>query len=253
MSPERAVLIVDDHRSFAEALAIALDLQHGLRCGAVAATGAEALSAAALIAPALAVVDLHLPDMPGTVLIGELRARHPDLAVLALTAYVDAASVVAASQAGAGAFLSKTSPVQQIIGALRTVTTTTMSLTPDVLALSWGPVDEPPVLREGRIHLTPREHEVLRLLGGAADVRCVARELGISIHTVRDHVKSLLAKFAVHTQLELVVRATQLGLIGDAAPTASVGSGPAPVRAAEPWPQTLGSGATTPGVRAVLA
>lgn len=213
MEFDRAVLIVDDHRSFAEALAIALDVQEGLRCAAVAATAAEALTATARVHPDLAVVDMRLPDGAGAALIRELRRRRPDLAVLALTAYVDAPAVVAASQAGAGAFLSKTSTIAQIVATLRTITTTTMSLTPDVLELGWGPVDEPPIGRGGRIHLTPREREVLALLAHAADVRGVARELDISIHTVRDHVKSLLAKFAAHTQLELVVRATQLGLV----------------------------------------
>jgi DNA-binding CsgD family transcriptional regulator len=67
------------------------------------------------------------------------------------------------------------------------------------------------------VHLTPRERQVLVLLAGASDVRGIARELGISVHTVRDHVKSLLSKFGVHTQLELVVRAQQLGIVGEPA------------------------------------
>jgi DNA-binding NarL/FixJ family response regulator len=218
--PERAVLIVDDHRSFAEALAIAIDAQEGLRCTAVAATAAEGLAAASRVAPDLAIVDMQLPDAAGAVLVERLRERRPQLAVLALTAFVDAASVLAASQAGVGAFLSKTCTVREIVATLRTVGTGAMMIGAEVLmaGLSGPAVAAPAQGGTSSVHLTPRERQVLDLLGGAADVRTVAKQLGISIHTVRDHVKSLLAKFDVHTQLELVVRARQLGLLGDGAP-----------------------------------
>ena len=62
-------------------------------------------------------------------------------------------------------------------------------------------------------HLTPRELEVLRLLGLGRDPRAIAKELGLSLHTSRDHVKRVLAKLGVHSQLEAVVVATRTGLI----------------------------------------
>jgi DNA-binding CsgD family transcriptional regulator len=63
--------------------------------------------------------------------------------------------------------------------------------------------------------LTPREHEVLRLMGAGLDTRTVARRLGISVHTCRGHTKSVLAKLDAHSQLEAVVVATRRGLLGD--------------------------------------
>lgn len=220
---ERVVLIVDDHRSFAEALAIAIDAESGLHCGAVAASAAEGLQAANRVAAELAIIDMHLPDAAGALLVERLRERRPDLAVLALTAYVDGASVLAASQAGVGAFLSKTCSVREIISTLRTVGTGAMMVGSDVLAVGLSGTSATAPVDRGTpaVHLTPREREVLSLLGCAADVRGVGRELGISVHTVRDHVKSLLGKVGAHTQLELVVRARQLGLLEDAVPSAS--------------------------------
>jgi DNA-binding NarL/FixJ family response regulator len=218
---ERGVLIVDDHRSFAEALAIAIDAQEGLRCVAVAASAAAGLAAAGRTEPDLAIVDLQLPDASGAVLAGQLRELRPTLSVLALTAFVDAASVLAASQAGVSAFLSKSCSVRDIVATLREARTGAMSIPPEVLAASaWAPpaTGRTSGMSPGGMHLTPRERQVLALLNSAADVRGIARELSISIHTVRDHVKSLLAKFGVHTQLELVVRAQQLGVVGDAEP-----------------------------------
>jgi DNA-binding NarL/FixJ family response regulator len=239
--PERAVLIVDDHRSFAEALAIAIDAQEGLRCAAVAASAAEGLAAASLVSPDLAIVDMQLPDMAGAILVERLRDRRPDLAVLALTAFVDAASVLAASQAGVGAFLSKTCTVREIVATLRTVGTGAMMVGAEVLiaGLAGHAVAAPAHAARSSVHLTPRERQVLDLLGDAADVRAVAKQLGISIHTVRDHVKSLLAKFDVHTQLELVVRARQLGLLGDGSPTPPE---PLPAQMPPAWSLPVGAG-----------
>jgi DNA-binding NarL/FixJ family response regulator len=220
---DRGVLIVDDHRSFAEALAIAIDAQPGLRCVAVAATAAGGLAAAGRTEPELAIVDLQLPDEPGAALAEQLRRVLPGLSILALTAFVDAASVLAASQAGINAFLSKSCSVHDIVATLRAARTGAMSIPPEVLVASrWG---APLVGRASTstigVHLTPREQQVLHLLSGASDVRCIARELDISVHTVRDHVKSLLTKFGVHTQLELIVRAQQLGPVAEPEPTPS--------------------------------
>jgi DNA-binding NarL/FixJ family response regulator len=217
--PDRGVLIVDDHRSFAEALAIAIDAQDGLRCVAVAATAAGGLAAAVRTEPAFAIVDLQLPDAPGSVLAGQLHEFRPRPSVLALTAYADAASVLAASQAGVSAFLPKTCSIRDIVETLKSVRAGAMTIAPEVLAASsWGTHAGPALgdVATG-VHLTPRERQVLVLLAGASDVRGIARELGISVHTVRDHVKSLLSKFGVHTQLELVVRAQRLGIVGEPA------------------------------------
>ena len=62
-------------------------------------------------------------------------------------------------------------------------------------------------------HLTPRELEVLRLLGDGRDPRGIAKELGVSLNTCRGYVKAVLAKLGVHSQLEAVVLATRAGLI----------------------------------------
>ena len=70
-------------------------------------------------------------------------------------------------------------------------------------------------------HLTPRELEVLRLLGEGRDPRCIAKELGVSLHTCRGYVKGILAKLDAHSQLEAVVIATRAGVIRLAATAGS--------------------------------
>jgi DNA-binding NarL/FixJ family response regulator len=82
-------------------------------------------------------------------------------------------------------------------------------------ALLGGILDAPKAQRRsgGTPLLTPREREVIELLGLGLDVSRIARRLNITVHTCRGHVKSLLAKFGCHTQLEVVVAATRLAMI----------------------------------------
>lgn len=211
----RRVLIVDDHRSFADALSIAIEIEPDMTCVANEATGREALRAAMRARPDVALVDLHLPDGPGVAVITALRDLLPGLAVLAVTAYADAATVAAAAQAGVCGFLRKECRVAELVTAIRHAEDRAMSIDTATLAEMMRQVARPvagslPIL-DG-LRLTPRELEVLDLLSQARDVQGIARRLGISIHTARGYVKSLLAKFEVHTQLELVVRARELGV-----------------------------------------
>jgi DNA-binding NarL/FixJ family response regulator len=223
---ERRVLIVDDHRSFAEALAIAIDAEPGLRCAAIASTAAEGLATAVRTRPDLVVIDLQLPDAPGLSLVAKLHRASPDLPILALTAYADAANVAAAARAGVCAFFRKECTVRSILDGLHTagdgplridadtLSAMTLAVTPPASPGSRGPSSAERGDIDG-IHLTPREREVLELLAQACDASSIARRFGISLHTIRGHVKAILAKLDAHTQLEAVVRATQLGLIGE--------------------------------------
>jgi DNA-binding NarL/FixJ family response regulator len=226
---ERGVLIVDDHRSFAEALAIAIDTEPGLRCTAIAGTAAEGLTAAVRTSPDLVVIDLRLPDAPGLSLVAKLHRARPDLPILALTAYAEAASVAAAAQAGVCAFLRKECSIRSILDGLHTAGDGPLQIDAETLSAmmsaatpppSTGSASSSPTARDDveGICLTPREREVLELLAQACDASGIARRFGISLHTIRGHVKAILAKLDAHTQLEAVVRARQLGLIGDTPP-----------------------------------
>jgi DNA-binding CsgD family transcriptional regulator len=83
-----------------------------------------------------------------------------------------------------------------------------------VLRSAAEPEGDPPVAAPRAAHaLTPREAEALTLLSTGRDLRRVAQEMGISVHTCRDYVKNVLAKLDAHSQLEAVAKAMQLGLV----------------------------------------
>lgn len=210
--PERtSVLVVDDHRTFAELLSRALDAEPDLECVGHAQDAGEAVAAVARLDPDVVLMDVHLPDRDGISITAELVEAHPELQVLILTAHPSVADIQRAASAGASGFLAKDGSLSDVLDALRTARTGSLILPEDLMARLSPLSDEDRTMRQW--HLTPRELEVLRLLGLGRDPRAIAKELGLSLHTCRDHVKRVLAKLGVHSQLEAVVVATRTGLI----------------------------------------
>ncbi|GAA4413299.1 response regulator transcription factor [Fodinibacter luteus] len=211
-SSERArVLVVDDHRTFAELLSRALDAEPDLECVGHAQTSGEACDAVAHLNPDLVLMDVHLPDQDGIETTAKLVTAHPDLRVLILTAHASVADIHRAAIAGASGFLAKDGSLSDLLDALRTARSGSLVLPEDLMARLSEVGAGPRTTRQW--HLTPRELEVLRLLGLGHDPRAIAKELGVSLHTCRDHVKRVLAKLGAHSQLEAVVVAARTGLI----------------------------------------
>jgi DNA-binding NarL/FixJ family response regulator len=147
------------------------------------------------------VVDLQLPDGGGLELIPRLRELRPASRIVVLTAHPRADLAERAIAAGAVAFLGKDAALPRILEAVRT-----------------ADADRPVVdaqLRRSAEHivLTHREYDVLRELGQGRDATRIAAALGISVYTARDHIKAVMAKLGVHSQLDAVVSAERLGLI----------------------------------------
>jgi len=210
-SERTRVLVVDDHRTFAELLSRALDAEPDLECVGHAQDSGEAMAAVARLDPDVVLMDVHLPDRDGISTTAELVEARPDLQVLILTAHPSVADIQRAASAGASGFLAKDGSLSDVLEALRTARTGSLILPEDLMARLSPLSDDDRTMRQW--HLTPRELEVLRLLGLGRDPRAIAKELGLSLHTCRDHVKRVLAKLGVHSQLEAVVVATRTGLI----------------------------------------
>jgi DNA-binding NarL/FixJ family response regulator len=205
------VLVVDDHRTFADLLARALAAEPGLECVAQAHTSAEAVVAVGQHRPDVVLMDLQLPDRDGIATTALLTASHPQLRVLILTAQAGPAEMARAAAAGAAGFLAKDGSLSDVLDAVRSAERGTLILPPSVTA-GFAQHDGS-LARSDNPGLTPRELQVLRLLGQGRDPRGIARELGVSLNTCRGYVKSILAKLEVHSQLEAVVVGTRMGLI----------------------------------------
>jgi DNA-binding NarL/FixJ family response regulator len=205
----RRVIVVDDHAAFADLLRLALDGLDDLECVGTARSPAAAVELVERVGPEIAVVDLLLGPEDGLDLVARLRAARPDLVLVVSSARSDTGMLTAVAAAGANGFAPKSGEFAELLNVLRSARAGAMSVAPSLLA---GPVL--PEEDTGPERLTTRESEVLRLMGGGASVPKIARALNISLNTCRSHVRAVHSKLGVSTQLEAVVKAQQLGLLG---------------------------------------
>ena len=199
------ILIVDDHPLTRDALRALLS-QNGFDVVGEAAGGAEAIARAGELQPHLVLLDLTMPDMGGLAALPQIRAAAPEAEVVVLTASEDDDSLLGAIRAGAAGYLLKSEPPERIVSFLRSVAQGEAALSG---AVARRLLDE---VREGGLWttvpdavaraLSARELEVLLLLDRHLGTDEIAERLFISVHTVRSHVKSLLAKLGVSSRRE---------------------------------------------------
>jgi DNA-binding NarL/FixJ family response regulator len=209
------VLVVDDHRTFAELLAGALQAA-GMDVVGTAHSAAQAVSMTEDLRPDVVVMDIEMPREDGLSATRRLRQVAPDTVVAVVSAHRDPEWVVRATQAGASAFIPKDGSLTEMIDILTRVRAGQMLVAPSTFS-SAPTTGTRPGPDELRPQLTRREQEVLDCLGRGMQVKGIARVLGISLETCRGYVKSLHAKLGVRSQLEAVVKAQQLGLLLPAA------------------------------------
>lgn len=223
--PPLRVLLVDDHRTFAELLAMGLDAQPDIRCVGHVQQAEGAARAVLELDPDVVLVDVHLGDQDGLDVAAQLHALRPALRIIALTASLDPVNVARAARAGACAYLLKAGALEDVLQAVRTARAGGLVLPSDMVldlvALERRSADRAQQRHHGPA-LTVREQQVLELLGQGLDVTAIAKRLTIRTSTCRGYVQNLLGKLDAHTQLEAVVTARARGLLGtDAERTAS--------------------------------
>lgn len=211
--PRMRILVVDDHLTFAELLAGALDQEPDLVSVGHATGAADAIRMCGELRPDLVVMDVRLSDGDGLTATSTILHKYPRTRVIILTAHATAEIFEQAARTGACAFLPKDGSLATMLQTVRHAQPGIMVVSPDLVAaqatFGHGIQDQ-----DTRIPpLTPREADVLELMGEGKDVRIIAKDLGVSPNTCRGYVKSILGKLGAHSQLEAVVIASRLRLI----------------------------------------
>ena len=204
------VLIVEDHRVVAEGLAALINDQVDMKVVGNVGTVAEVVDAASRLNPDVVLLDFRLPDGAGPDAATAIRGIRPAAKMIFLTREDTEAARFAAVQSGASAFLHKSRAAAEVVGAIRDVARGKMLITPRTIATLLAKRRSIEAQLE---RLTPRETQVLRLMAQGLPSRAIAAEMGISYTTVRTHIRSLGSKLAVHSKLEAIVKARELGLI----------------------------------------
>jgi DNA-binding NarL/FixJ family response regulator len=207
--PRTRVLVVDDHVVFGQLVSRALSQEADLTCVGTASSLSEARRLCAALRPDVVLMDVRLPDGDGVDATAGLIAGNPDVRVVVLSAFIDADLMRRASRAGATALLAKDGELDDLLHAIRSAEPGSLAVNPRLLHQLVRESERPSPGPD----LTQREREVLQRLADGSDLTLIAREMCISVHTCRGHVKSVLSKLGVHSQLPAVVVAMRAGLI----------------------------------------
>jgi DNA-binding NarL/FixJ family response regulator len=163
--------------------------------------------------PEVLLCDIGLPGMSGIEGIGLLRARVPQLQVLMLTVFGDDDHVFEAVCAGASGYLLKDTPPARLLEAIAEVQAGGAPLSPGIARRVLRMFSKVVPPREESTRLSPREQELLQLFVDGHSYKTAAKELGLSIDTVRFHIRHVYEKLHVHSKSEAVVLALRKGLL----------------------------------------
>ncbi|MFI9065627.1 response regulator [Streptomyces sp. NPDC053429] len=208
------VVVADDQAAVREPLAAVLALAEGIEVVAAAANGTEVLAAVAAGPVDVVLMDLRMPVMDGIETTRRLAGEYPAVAVVVLTTFADDDSILGALGAGARGYLTKNAGRQDITRAIRAAAAGQSVLDREVQdrLLATARTHAPPADRPLPEDLTPREREVLALIGEGLPNRGIAERLFISEATVKTHINNLFAKAGIRDRADAVRRAIAAGL-----------------------------------------
>lgn len=210
-----SLLLVDDHDAFRQPMAFMLSQEPGFAVAGQASSLTEARQI--LKGVDVALVDLDLPDGDGVDLIRDLRAANPHGAALVLTASGSKVDQARAVEGGASGVLHKSSPITEIIEAVRRVSMGEPLFEPgEAIELLRNAARQREQDRDAKAalsRLTQRERQVLQALGEGLSDKQIGERLNVSTETVRTHMVNILAKLGVDSRLQVLVFAVRHGAI----------------------------------------
>ena len=208
------VLIADDHPLFREGMRGRLDRVADIAVVGEAASGEEAVELAKELVPHVVLMDIKMPGLNGIEATREILRASPRVGVLMLTMFEDDDSLFAAMRAGAKGYLLKDSGGEGVVNAIRAVTSGEAVFGPGVAERIIGFFSVPRSAAPQRAfpELTEREEGVLSLVAQGKSNQEIARQLFVSLKTVRNHVSHILLKLQVADRAQAVIRARDAGM-----------------------------------------
>lgn len=167
----------------------------------------DALSIVSGLKPDVVLMDIDMPGMSGLEGLSRIKQQFPDVNVLMLTVFDDDDNVFKAVQQGATGYLLKKTAPAKILEAIREAKDGGAPMTPSVARKVLGFFPKHAEKKPEAYDLTAREREVLTLFVEGFSYKMAANELGISVYTIQDYVKSIYRKLHVHSLPAAVAKA----------------------------------------------
>src|SRR5262245_14272377 len=201
------IAIIEDQREVREGLAMLINGTAGFHCTGGYRSMEEALRQIGNRLPDVILTDIGLPGMSGIAGIRILKARHPEVPIVALTVYDDEEDIFNALCAGASGYLLKDTQPARLLESLKEVIGGGAPMSPEVARRVITLFREVRPPERASHNLTPAEIELLKLLVEGHNYKTAAAELGISINTVSFHLRNIYEKLQVHSKTEAVAKA----------------------------------------------
>ncbi len=203
------VVIADDHALVRAGLEQLLDTAPGIELAGSAASGAAAIEVALAVRPDVVLMDLSMPGMDGIAATRELLSRAPDVRVVVLTSFADHRQVLDALDAGAIGYLLKDAEPDELYRGIRAAAQGDSPLAARAAKALIAGRREP----AGDARLSEREHEVLAQIAAGRPNKVIARELGISEKTVKNHLTRIFEAIGVSDRTQAALWAQRHGVV----------------------------------------
>ena len=217
------IVIVDDHPLFRRGIRWSLENEHDLLVVGEAGDGQSAIQQIDLLIPDVVLIDINMPQMSGLEVTRVIKRRHPQTGVIILTMHEDDEQLFHAIRVGAAAYATKDIEAEELIRLIRRVARGEYLINENVLSRpfvasrvldQFRELSQMDSVNEGVFSpLTPREVEILDCVAQGNSNKEIARILGISDQTVKNHITSILRKLAVNDRTQAVIYALRHGWI----------------------------------------
>lgn len=203
------VYLLDDHELTRRGVRDLLECAGDIEVVGESGLAAEAERELPLLRPDVAILDGRLPDGSGIEVCRAVRSTCPDIAVLILTSYDDDDALFAAIMAGASGYLLKQVRGEDFVDTVRRVAAGQSMLDPAVTTHVLDRLRNGPPSGAVPVQLTPKEQQVLDLIGEGMTNRQIGTRLGLAEKTVKNHVSAMLAKLGVESRTQAAIIATR--------------------------------------------
>jgi|SRR6202165_2431631 DNA-binding NarL/FixJ family response regulator len=217
------ILVADDHELVRRGIRELLRARRGWTVVGEAANGREAVEKANKLKPDVAILDISMPDLDGLQATRQIREVAPTTKVVVLTMHESDQMVRRVLEAGALGYVLKSDLATHLVKAVKDVSADKLFLTPrvsDIVLkgfLKTG--NQPDPSGHSQARPTPREVEIIRLLGEGKANKEIAAELGITIRTVETHRAKIMLKLGLHSLTELIHYAIRYKIASIPSPT----------------------------------
>ncbi|MCR6491105.1 response regulator transcription factor [Cellulomonas sp. P24] len=210
-----SVFLVDDHAVVLRGLAAYLATEPGMSVVGEASNGRRALEELAVLAntdrlPDVVLMDLLMPEMDGIAATAEIKARWPEVEVVAVTSFLEEDRIRGALVAGAVGYLLKDADAAEVAAAIRSARAGEVHLDPAAARALTDALRAP---KKQTVSLTARERQVIVAIAEGGTNRAIAKHLGVSERTARTHVSNILVKLGLASRTQAAMWAVREGLV----------------------------------------